>query len=111
MKFTIRDGDYIDYEAAKKDYVNGLIGEKLQKKYGISSKAYGTLLKDFEADGVKTNRRPKQKIYKKPTYVYYDKRTKYYKVERTRRGVRDYQGCFKNKKDAEQKVRELGWLE
>ena len=44
MKFTIKDGDYIDYEAAKKDYVNGLIGEKLQKKYGISSKAYGTLL-------------------------------------------------------------------
>lgn len=111
MKFTIRDGDYVDYEQAKKDYVNGLVGERFREKYGISTKAYSTLLKDFEAEGIKTGRKPKKKkIYKKPTYVYYDKRTKYYKVERTRRGVRDYQGCFKNRKDAEEKVKELGWI-
>lgn len=109
MNFRIVSAEELPYDDIKRDYINGIQGRRLSEKYNLTSSMYSRLLKYFEADGIKTNR--KHKTYRKPTYVHYNKATGFYKIEKTINGKRTYGGCFKKRADAERKVRELGWLD
>lgn len=113
VNFHIVDGEEPSYEDIKKDYLNGLKGDNLRAKYHISPKKYTKILKEFEKDGIKTQRRRKGKTYKKPKYYSYNINTHRFIVERQINGKRIYGGCFKRRIDAEQRVKELeanGWV-
>lgn len=109
MNFRIVEGEELPIDDIKRDWINGIRGSRLCEKYNITSARYTRLLKELEAEGYKTGR--KVKTYKKPSYIYYNRSTGFYAIEKTINGKRTYGGCFKKRADAEQKVRELGWLE
>ena len=114
MKFSIREGNSLDYEQVKTDYCNGIIGKKLQKKYGIGSSQYTSLLKRFREDGIKVNGQGSISPIKKPRFYQkqLSKGIMYFTVTRTINGIRYYGGMFHTEAEAQQSVKELneiGW--
>lgn len=106
MNFNITDGDTIDYEQAKQDYINGLRSKSFRKKYNIGASAYGSLLKRFREDGIEVHVRGK---YKTPTakYYHYNKVSNHYVVTRKVKGKSFYFGYFLTEKEAQARVEEL----
>ena len=114
MKFSIREGNPINYDDVKQDYINGLVGNKLMAKYGIGSSQYTSLLKRFREDGIPINKQGEISPVKEPKYYHkmVSKCNMYFVVKRTIEGVLYYGGVYKTEIEAKQRVNELnniGW--
>ena len=110
--FRIVENEYVPMDDIKKDWINGLRGNELRKKWGMSTRKYSRMLDELEADGYKTKHRRKKQS-KTPKNVYYDVRTKRFTVKKMINGEYIYGGCFTKRCDAEQRVKELnenGWV-
>ena len=114
LNFKIHEGESIDYDSIKKDYINGLVGKKLRAKYGIGDSQYLALLKRFREDGIDINKRGSISPITNPKYYHRSiiNCNMYFIVKRTINGVLYYGGLFHTEAEAKQRVKELetiGW--
>ena len=104
MQFRIIESEGINYEQAKKDYMNGLHGQKFRDKYNLGTSAYVGLLKQFREDGVCIyNNKMDAKYY------YYNKKNDSYDVRRRigGNGNMKHFGSYKTEIEAINRVDEL----
>ena len=104
MQFRISEGKGINYEQAKKDYIEGLHGVKFRDKHNLGLSAYNRLLKRFREEGITIYN---NKLDAK--YYYHSKKADVYVVCR-RIGVSGkfhYFGNYKTEDEAKARVEEL----
>lgn len=112
MNFNIIEQKTINYEAAKQDYLNGIVGDKLRAKHNMGSSAYTRLLQRFREDGlnIPMNCRNlhRRKQYEGKYYYRVVKHGKtYWVVKKWINNKMVYFGYYKTRAEAEQKVIEL----
>ncbi|MBR0059629.1 MAG: hypothetical protein IJP99_10685 [Methanobrevibacter sp.] len=115
MNFKIVDGNPIDYEEVKKDYLNGIVSKALCKKHNIGTSQYLRILKRFREEGVIG----KGRIYRNGVT-----NPKWYRTTTSSNGTKSYEvrrmfntkmytfGRFKTEEEAQARVEELksnGW--
>ena len=108
--FNIIENGYTSIDAAKKDWIKGIRGDRLRKKHNMTTRKYTRMLKELEDDGYKTGLRKKK--YRKPSHIAFDKYTQRFIVKKMIDGKVIYGGCFRKRCDAEKRVIELdknGW--
>lgn len=115
--FKVVDGDYIDYDQAKQDYINGIRGDKLMNKHQMGRSQYKRLLTRFHEEGIPVTLRRTpilEKDHYNPTNVHrvLCKGITYWVVKKRIKGKVYYYGYFTSKAEAEKRAKELkenGW--
>lgn len=109
MNFKIVEGVSLDYDEAKKAYLNGIRGVNLRKMFNIGSSQYQRLLTRFREDGIIIPRKGNVSVGKQPKYYYRNlcKGRSYWTVSRTINWKRHYFGHYKTQAEAKAKVKEL----
>ena len=109
MEFKIVDGTALDYESAKKAYLNGVRGNKLRKMFNIGTSQYRTLLNRFREDGITIPKKGKVDINNSPRYYHKHlcKGKTYWTVTRTVNWKKVYFGHYKTEAEAKARVKQL----
>ena len=114
LNFRVVDGNSVDYDTLKEDYLNGIIGDKLCKKHGIGKTQYNTLLKRFKEEGIFIGKKFYGNGVKHPRWyrILKGKNNTYYQVRRMFNKKMYKFGTYKTEEEAIKRVEELeanGW--
>lgn len=112
MNFKIVEQKTINYYDAKNDYLNGIMGKELRKKYHLGDKAYASLLQRFREDGLEiemaiNNRKRQRKKRGKYYYISKQRGHIYWTVKKFINNKLYYFGNYKTEAEAKKRVMEL----
>lgn len=112
IRFNIVEQNSIDYEQAKKDYINGIRGNRLRNKHQIGRSQYIRLLTRFKDDGVpvplrRTPINEKQHYNPKNYSRVLGKGNPAFQVVKTIKGKKHTFGNYKTEAEAQIRVNEL----
>lgn len=112
LNFNIVDGNPVDYDEVKKDYLNGIISDELCEKHGMGKSQYSRLLKQFKEEGIYIT--IKRNGVKNPRWYCILKKgeKKTYRVQRMFNKKLYKFGTYKTEEEAKKRVEELkanGW--
>ena len=107
ITFNIVEQKGLDYEEAKKAYLDGVKGMRFRKMFGIGTSQYKRLLERFREDGIPVHQRGGV-YYGTPKYYYCTKeREDYFIVCKWINRKKHYFGFYNSEEEAKARVEEL----
>ena len=112
IRFNIVEQSCINYKKKKKDYIDGISGNRLKNKHQIGNSQYKRLLKRFSEDGVsvplrRTPTSEKPRFNPKNYSRVLGKGKPFFQVSKTIKGKKYTFGNYRTEALAQKRVREL----